>query len=151
MFFIKNKAKIRVIYLYLSLTKQISGMVELGIRGRQETTVTEANIATNVGSGKVQVFSTPMMIALMEKAAVLSIEPFLEKGQSSVGTHISVSHCAATPMGMHVWAETEVTEIDRRKVTFTVKAYDERGLIGEGTHERFIIDVEKFQSKAENK
>ncbi|MCF0168738.1 MAG: thioesterase, partial [Bacteroidales bacterium] len=57
----------------------------------------------------------------------------------------------ATPMGMHVWAETEVTEIDRRKVTFSVKAYDERGLIGEGTHERFIIDVEKFQSKAENR
>ena len=126
-------------------------MIELGIRGRQETTVTPANIATNVGSGKVQVFSTPMMIALIEKAAVLSIDPFLENGQSSVGTHINVSHIAATPMGMRVWAETEVIEIDRRRVTFSVKAYDERGLIGEGTHDRFIIDVEKFQSKAENK
>ena len=126
-------------------------MIELGIKGRQETTVTAANIATNVGSGKVKVFATPMMISLIEKAAVLSIEPYLEPGQSSVGTHINVSHCSATPLGMTVWAETEVTEIDRRRVTFSVKAYDERGLIGEGIHERFIIDIEKFQAKAESK
>lgn len=126
-------------------------MIELGIKGRQETTVTAANIATNVGSGKVKVFATPMMISLIEKAAVLSIEPYLEPGQSSVGTHINVSHCSATPLGMTVWAETEVTEIDRRRVTFSVKAYDERGLIGEGTHERFIIEIEKFQAKAESK
>ena len=126
-------------------------MVKPGIKGRQEMTVTTANIATNVGSGKVKVFATPMMISLIEKAAVLSIEPWLDEGQSSVGTHINVSHCAATPIGMKVWAETEVIEIDRRKVCFSVKAFDERGLIGEGTHERFIIDVEKFQSKAENK
>lgn len=126
-------------------------MVETGIKGRQETVVTTANVATNVGSGKVKVFATPMMIALMEKTAVLSIEPYLEEGQSSVGTHINVSHCAATPLGMTVWAESEVTEVDRRRVTFSVKAYDECGLIGEGTHERFIIDVEKFQAKAEGK
>ena len=126
-------------------------MIELGIKGRQETTVTAANIATNVGSGKVKVFATPMMISLIEKAAVLSIEPYLEPGQSSVGTHINVSHCSATPLGMTVWTETEVTEIDRRRVTFSVKAYDERGLIGEGTHERFIIDIEKFQAKADGK
>ena len=126
-------------------------MIELGIKGSQETTVTATNIATNVGSGKVKVFATPMMISLIEKAAVLSIEPYLEPGQSSVGTHINVSHCSATPIGMTVWAETEVTEIDRRRVTFSVKVYDERGLIGEGTHERFIIDIEKFQAKAESK
>lgn len=126
-------------------------MVEIGIIGRQETTVTSANVATNVGSGKVKVFATPMMISLVEKAACLSIEPFLEEGQSSVGTHIDISHCAATPMGMQVWAETEVIGIDRRRITFSVKAYDERGLIGEGTHERFVIDIEKFLSKAESK
>lgn len=126
-------------------------MVELGIKGHQETTVTTANVASNVGSGKVKVFATPMMISLIEKAAVLSIEPYLEPGQSSVGTHINVSHCSATPMGMTVWAETEVIEIDRRRVTFSVKAFDERGLIGEGTHERFIIDVDKFIAKAESK
>ena len=126
-------------------------MVDLGIKGRQETTVTSANVAMNVGSGVVRVFATPMMIALIEKAAVLSVEPFLEEGQSSVGTKINVSHVAATPEGMKVWAETELVEIDRRRLVFKVAAYDERGLIGEGTHERFIIDVEKFQAKAEAK
>lgn len=126
-------------------------MIEVGIKGRMETIVTPDNVATSVGSGRVKVFSTPNMIQLMERAALFSIEPYLEKGQSSVGTHIDVSHCAATPVGMRVWAESEVMEIDRRKVTFAVKAYDERGLIGEGTHERFIIDIEKFQSKADNK
>ena len=126
-------------------------MVELGIKGREETTVTAANIATNVGSGRVEVFATPMMIALMEKAAILSVDPYLEKGQSTVGTRIDVSHDAATPVGMKVWAETEVIAIDRRKITFSVKAYDECGLIGGGTHERFIIDVEKFQEKARGK
>lgn len=126
-------------------------MVELGIKGRKEAVVTLANVATSVGSGTVKVFSTPSMIQLMERAALFSIEPYLEKGQSSVGTHINVSHCAATPVGMKVWAESEVMEIDRRKITFAVKAYDERGLIGEGTHERFIIDIGKFQNKADNK
>jgi len=119
-------------------------MVELGIKGHQDGIVTTANVATTVGSGSVQVFATPMMIALMEKAASLSIEPYLADGQSSVGTHIDVSHCSATPMGMKVWADTEVIAIDRRKVTFSVKAFDEKGLIGEGTHDRFIIDVNRF-------
>lgn len=126
-------------------------MIEVGIKGRMETIVTPDNVATSVGSGRVKVFSTPNMIQLMERAALFSIEPYLEKGQSSVGTHINVSHCAATPVGMRVWTESEVMEIDRRRITFAVKAYDERGLIGEGTHERFIIDIEKFQSKADNK
>lgn len=126
-------------------------MIEIGIKGRQETTVTANNIATSVGSGEVKVFSTPMMIQLMERASLFSIEPYLEEGQSSVGTHINVSHCSATPVGMKVWAESEVIEIDRRRITFAVRAYDERGLIGEGTHERFVIDIRKFQGKAESK
>lgn len=126
-------------------------MIEPGIKGRQETTVTAANVATNVGSGKVQVFATPMMISLIEKAACLSIEPYLEEGQSSVGTRIDVSHCSATPLGMTVWAETEVIAVDRRKVTFKVAAYDERGLVGEGTHERFVIDIDKFVTRANGK
>lgn len=128
-----------------------TNMIEIGIKGRQETTVTANNIATSVGSGEVKVFSTPMMIQLMERASLFSIEPYLEEGQSSVGTHINVSHCSATPVGMKVWAESEVIEIDRRRITFAVRAYDERGLIGEGTHERFIIDIRKFQGKAESK
>ena len=126
-------------------------MIVPGIKGRQETTVTAANVATTVGSGRVEVFATPMMIALIEKAAIMSVDPFLEKGQSTVGTQVNVSHVAATPVGMKVWAETEVVVVDRRRITFSVKAYDERGLIGEGTHERFVVDVEKFQAKAEGK
>ena len=126
-------------------------MVTLGIKGRQETVVSDANVATNVGSGRVKVFSTPMMIALMEKAAVLSLEPYLEEGQSSVGVKVCVSHLASTPMGMKVWAESEVIDIDRRRITFSVKAYNENALIGEGTHERFIIDIDKFIAKAEGK
>ena len=124
-------------------------MLETGIKGRQDDVVTEDKLARNVGSGLVRVYATAMMIALTEKAAVLSVEPFLEEG--TVGTLVNMSHVSATPLGMKVWAETELVEIDRRKLTFKVAAYDERGLIGEGTHERFIIDNRRFQEKAESK
>lgn len=126
-------------------------MLELGIKGRQESIVTQDKLASNVGSGLVKVYATAMMIALIEKAAVLSIEPFLDEGQGSVGTQVNVSHCSATPLGMKVYAETELIAIDRRKLTFKVAAYDERGLIGEGLHERFLIDMQKFQEKANSK
>ena len=126
-------------------------MVQIGIKGYEETIVTAELLASNVGSGLVKVYATAMMIALMEKAAVLSVEPYLEEGQGTVGTHVNMSHCSATPLGMKVWAETELIEIDRRKLTFKVAAYDERGLIGEGLHERFIIDNVKFQQKANSK
>lgn len=126
-------------------------MVQNGIKGYQEDFVTEDKLAKNVGSGLVRVYATPQMIALIEKAAVLSVEPYLEDGQSTVGTLVNVTHCAATPAGMKVHAETELVEVDRRKLTFKVSAYDERGLIGEGVHERFIIDIAKFQAKADSK
>lgn len=113
--------------------------------------VTEAELAKNVGSGKVRVFATAMMIALMEKTAVYSVEPCLEPGQGTVGIRVDVSHVAATPAGMKVRAESELVEIDRRRLVFKVAAYDECGLIGEGLHERFIIDMERFQVKAEGK
>jgi len=125
--------------------------LQTGIKGRQECVVCESNVAVNVGSGSLKVFATPMMVALIEKAAVLSVEPYLGEGQSSVGTLVNVKHVAATPVGMKVWAETELIEIDRRRLVFNVAAYDEAGLIGEGTHERFIIDIEKFQSKTDAK
>ena len=126
-------------------------MLETGIKGRQEGVVTEELLAKNIGSGRVKVFATAMMIALMEKTAVLSVEPYLEEGQNTVGTGINVSHCSATPVGMKVWAETELVEIDRRRLVFKVAAYDECGLIGEGTHERFIINMDRFQAKASQK
>lgn len=126
-------------------------MLKTGIKGHQETTVTEKMLAQNVGSGLVRVYATAMMIALIEKAAVLSVQPYLDEGQGSVGTLVNVSHVSATPLGMKVWADTELIEIDRRRLVFKVAAYDERGLIGEGMHERFIIDNAKFQAKADSK
>lgn len=125
-------------------------MIEIGIKGHQETTVTAADVASSVGSGTLQVFATPIMVALMEKAAFLSIEPFLERGQSSVGTRINIEHVRSTAMGKKVWAESEIIAVDRRKLSFKVAAYDEKGLIGQGEHERFIIDIEKFLSKVES-
>ena len=126
-------------------------MIQIGIKGHEEAVVTEDMLASNVGSGLVKVYSTAMMIALIEKAAVLSVEQYLEQGQGSVGTLVNVSHCSATPLGMKVHAETELVEIDRRRLVFKVAAYDERGLIGEGMHERFIIDNARFQAKADSK
>ena len=126
-------------------------MLQTGIKGYQEETVVEGKLASNVGSGLVKVYATAMMIALIEKAAVLSVESYLESGQGTVGTLVNVSHCSATPLGMKVHAETELIEIDRRRLVFKVAAYDECGLIGEGLHERFIIDMKKFQDKTDSK
>lgn len=126
-------------------------MIQIGIKGRQEMTVGYEQTADFIGSGMVKVFATPMMIALMERTCRLSVVPHLEEGEGTVGTHVNVSHCAATPVGMKVWAESELIEIDRRKLVFKVAAYDERGLIGEGLHERFVINNEKFQNKTDNK
>lgn len=125
--------------------------LETGIKGHIEQVVTYELTADYIGSGMVKVFATPMMIALIEKTCRLSVAPYLEEGMGTVGTLVNVSHCAATPVGMKVWAETELTEIDRRRLVFRVAAYDERGLIGEGIHERFIIDNAKFQSKTDSK
>ena len=118
-----------------------------GLRGIAETAVTPENTAAAAGSGALPVFATPCMIGLMENAAMLSVQPYLEEGQGSVGTRIEVSHLAATPVGLRVRAESELLEVDRRRLVFRVSAYDERGLIGEGTHERFIIDKERFLEK----
>lgn len=125
--------------------------MEIGIKGRVETVVNENNTAKFVGSGSLDVFATPNMIGLMEQAAQASVAPFLEEGQGTVGTKIEISHDAATPLGMKVWAESELVEIDRRRLVFDVKAFDECGLIGQGRHERFIISNEKFLAKVNAK
>lgn len=126
-------------------------MLEVGIKGRQSVRVERANTAAAVGSGMLEVFATPSMIALMEKTASESVAPYLEDGQGSVGTHLDVFHTAATPVGMDVTCETVLTAIDGRKLTFEVKAFDKSGEIGHGTHERFIINNEKFMAKASAK
>lgn len=125
--------------------------IETGAKGRAETAVTQENTAAAVGSGLAPVFATPCMVALMENAAVNALAPYLAENEGSVGTRLDISHDAATPVGMRVWAEAEVTEVDRRRIVFSVAAYDEAGKIGGGVHERFIIDPEKFLAKAQKR
>lgn len=126
-------------------------MLEAGIKGEQMTEVVYENTATAVGSGVLEVFATPCMLALMEKTACDSVIPYLEEGWGTVGTQVNIKHVAATPIGMKVRCESELTLVDGRRLEFAVKAYDESGLIGEGTHERFMVNNEKFQGKANAK
>ena len=125
--------------------------VEIGMKGRAETEVTPDNTAQAAGSGLVPVFATPWMIALMENAAVRAAQGALEADEGTVGTLLNVTHDAATPIGMKVWAEAEVTAVEGRKLTFAVSAYDEAGKIGGGVHERFIIKTDKFLARAQAK
>ena len=125
--------------------------IEVGLKGRSDTVVTRQNTADAIGSGLVPVFATPYMIALMENAAANSLLPHLAEDEGSVGTHLNVAHSSATPIGMKVWAETVVTAVEGKKITFEVAAFDETGEIGRGTHERFIIKPEKFLAKTQGK
>ena len=122
--------------------------VTVGLKGRAETLVTQSNTATAACSGALPVFGTPFLCALMEEAAWKSIAPHLEAGQSTVGTRLDISHDSATPVGMKVWAESEVTQVDGRRIELKVAAYDEKGPIGQGTHQRFIVQDEKFLARA---
>ncbi|MCU6762444.1 Uncharacterised protein [uncultured Roseburia sp.] len=126
-------------------------MLETGIKGKDTVKVVSENTAAAVGSGTLLVFATPAMIALMEKTACNSVMPFLEEGCGTVGTMLNVKHMAATPVGMTVTCESELIETDGRRLVFKVTASDEAGVIGEGTHERFIVNNEKFQNKADQK
>lgn len=125
--------------------------IPVGAKGISENVVTDELTAAAIGSGSVRVFATPYMIAIMELASCNALAPYYEEGQSSVGTKLNVSHDAATPVGMKVRAEAEVVEVDRRRIVLNVTAYDEAGVIGKGTHERFLIDAAKFLAKAEAK
>ena len=122
-----------------------------GVRGAQQETVTEKNIASALGSGGLAVYATPCMITLMEYCAMESVRPYLPLGSSTVGTRLDIKHLAATPIGMMVRCETELIEVDRRRLVFLCRAFDEAGLIGEGTQERFIVDDEKFMEKVSQK
>ena len=125
--------------------------VTVGLKGRAEAVVNDSNTAQAACSGALPVFGTPFMCALMEEASWKSIAPHLEEGQSTVGTRLEVSHDSATPLGMKVWAESEVTQVDGKRIVLKVAAYDEKGLIGQGTHERFIVTDERFLAKAARK
>ena len=128
-------------------------MILIGAKCRLEQTVTEALTAEAIGSGALPVFGTPFMAAMMENAAQTCLQTFLEEGQGSVGTHLDIRHDAATPVGMKVSAEAEITAVSEngRMVDFLVSAWDEKGPIGKGTHTRAIIRNEKFLSKCRAK
>lgn len=125
--------------------------MEKGIKFSIERKVTEYMTARVMGSGTLDVLATPSMIALIEETAWRSVAPQLESGMATVGTLLNVAHVAPTPVGMTVKCETELTEVDGRRLVFSVKVSDECGEIGRGTHERFIINEEKFQKKADTK
>ena len=123
--------------------------LQVGITGEASTVVVHENTAAAVGAGGVEVFGTPMMIALMENAAWRAVADHLEEGHVTVGTLVNVKHLAATPLGQRVRAHAELVEIDRRRLVFKVEAHDEKQKIGEGTHERFIVQLERFLPKGE--
>lgn len=122
-------------------------MLEAGKVFELKTQVTENDTAKVFGSGELEVLATPKMIALMEESSYKCVADGLDAGASTVGTYLDVKHLAATPVGMKVKVESTLTEVDGRRLVFSVKAYDESGLIGEGKHERFIVFSEKFVAK----
>ena len=126
-------------------------MLSIGIKGNLERTVTQELTAEAMGSGQLPVFATPAVVALAEETSWRSVAGELEEGLGTVGTLMELVHIAATPLGMKVRCETELVEIDRRKLVFAVKVYDEKEKIADGRHERFIVDSAKFLSKAEGK
>ena len=126
-------------------------MLQTGIKGRLELTVTRDKCAGALGSGELDVFATPAMIALIEETCWRSVVDELQPGEGTVGTALDVRHLAATPIGLKVWCETELTLVDRRRLVFDVKVYDPFGLVGEGAHERFVIRYEKFMKRANEK
>ena len=122
-----------------------------GLTATAETVVTPENCARAVGSGAVDVFATPMMIALMEEAAARAGASFLGEGETTVGTRVDVEHLAATPPGMKVRATAVLERVDGRRLLFRVEAFDDRERVGSGTHERVIVRMERFLQRAGEK
>lgn len=122
-----------------------------GLRGETEIVVGTRDTAPHVGSGKIKVLATPVMVNMMEEAALNAVEGLLPAGHQTVGIRLDITHVAATPVGMRVKAHAELTRIDGRKLTFRVSAEDEKDVIGEGLHERIIVNVERFDKRTQEK
>ncbi|MBR5492668.1 MAG: thioesterase family protein [Alistipes sp.] len=121
--------------------------MEVGLKYESTVVVSQSNTAATLGSGDMDVFATPAMVALMENAAMLAVAAHLPEVSATVGTQMNTSHIKASPLGATITASAELTEVEGRKLTFTVKAWDEKGTIGEGVHTRFVVDRERFLSK----
>lgn len=124
-------------------------MMEKGLRYESVVTVGDGNTAVGMGSGDLPVFATPAMAALMENAAMMAVAGHLPAGATTVGTEIGVSHVKASPVGARITASAELVEVDGRRLVFAVRAWDERGTIGEGSHTRFVVDRDRFMGKLE--
>ncbi len=122
-----------------------------GMRAEQTFVVTEQGSAGHVGSGSLRVLATPSMIAFIERTARVFMDEHLPEGSTSVGAHVDVRHLAATPVGMKVRVTCEVTQVDGRRVDFLVGVWDEVEKVGEGTHQRYVIDVARFLKRLEAK
>lgn len=125
--------------------------ITVGMKGAAATQVERSDTALEVGSGDLLVYATPCMAAMMEGAACEAIAPTLSEGQTSVGVALSIRHTAATPVGMEVRAEAEVTAVEGKTITFRLTAYDEAGEIGSGTHQRVLVTAQKFLDKTYEK
>jgi predicted thioesterase len=125
--------------------------LKVGLTGEASTTVRTGNTAAEVVSGAVPMFSTPSMIGLMEHASWNAIASHLAEGETSVGTVVDIKHLAASPIGLEVTARAEVVEVDGRRVRFRVEARDPQDVVGEGWHERFIVDQDRFLTRASQK
>ena len=121
--------------------------MEIGLKFESQTVVSSANTALTLGSGDMEVFATPAMVALMENAAMLAVKDYLPEGSATVGTQMNTSHIKASPLGATITASATLTAVEGRRLEFDVKAWDEKGVIGEGSHTRFIVDRERFLSK----
>ncbi len=126
-------------------------MIEKGIKGKATVITDNSNTALTMGSGALEVFATPAMVALIEKSAVNALENYLEDGMTTVGTLINIEHISATPLNMSVSAVATVIEVNGREITFDVVAEDEKGIVGKGIHKRFIVNSEKFMKKTSSK
>ncbi len=125
--------------------------ITVGMKGEVSTLVEREDTAYEVGSGSLLVYATPCMVALMEGAACEAIAPALTEDKTSVGIALSISHLSATPVGLEVRAEAEVTEVDKHIITFQVTAFDETGKIGEGIHKRAVVSTQRFLDKTYSK
>ncbi len=122
-------------------------MLEVGLKYESRLTVDAENTALALGSGDMEVLATPAMVALMENAAMKAVADYLPEGSTTVGVEISTSHLKASAVGANVVAEATLDEVDGRRLVFSLKAWDDAGVIGEGKHTRFIVDRERFLSK----
>jgi fluoroacetyl-CoA thioesterase len=130
---------------------ELPGELKPGLAGTAEIVVGTRDTAPHVGSGKIGVLATPIMVNLMEAAALAAVERFMPPGFQTVGTHLDVKHFAATPVGLKVSARAELVKVEGRVLTFRIEASDEREKIGEGAHERLIINVERFDVRMQKK